>query len=124
MVDEIRMMTYAEAGRILGIKPDSVARRARNRHWKKELGNDGLARVGVPVVAIPSDNPEEVLPDVTPEIRRQSGPDAEALARIAALETEVRMLREAADELRQDRDAWREMAQRPWWQAFIRRSRG
>lgn len=124
MADEIRMLTYAEAGRILGIKPDSVARRARNRRWKKEFGNDGLARVGVPVSVIPADPPGEVHPDTSPEVRPESGPDAEALARIAALEVEVRMLREAADDLRQDRDAWRDMAQRPWWQAFIRRPRG
>ena len=49
MPDQTRMMTYAEAAQLLGIKVESVMRRARNRKWHKELGNDGLARIAVPL---------------------------------------------------------------------------
>lgn len=38
-------MTYAEAAERLGIKPDSVKRRARSRRWPRRVGNDGAARV-------------------------------------------------------------------------------
>lgn len=116
------MLTYAEAGKILGIKADSVARRARNRRWKREIGNDGLTRVGVPLSAfppmIPSENAPDIPPDIPQEIRIS---DVEQLVRIAGLEAEVRLLRENAEELRQDRDAWKRLAERRWWHAFTRK---
>lgn len=116
------MLTYAEAGKLLGVKADSVARRARNRQWKRQVGNDGLTRVGVPLSAFPAasppDIPREISPDIPPEIRIS---DVEHLVRIAALEAEVRLLRENAEELRQDRDAWKRLAERRWWHAFTRK---
>lgn len=118
MSDEIRMLTYAEAARILGIKPDSVTRRARNRRWKKEMGNDGLMRVGIPCSIIPQDVPQEVPGCIDPDIFRD---DPQMSVRIAVLETEVRMLREAMSDLKADRDAWRKIAERTWWQRFIPR---
>lgn len=112
MSDEIRMMTYVEAGRILGIKPESVTRRARNRRWRKEMGNDGFVRIGVPVSIIP----EKSLQDNTGDISVDVLPDAGSSVRIASLETEVRMLREALLDIKVDRDAWRDHVQRrKWW---------
>jgi alkylation response protein AidB-like acyl-CoA dehydrogenase len=114
MTDQTRMMTYAEAAGLLGIKVDSVMRRARNRKWHKELGNDGLARIAVPVSIIPPDDPPAFPADDPPEPPKD---DPAISARIASLETEVRMLRENMVDLRADRDAWRDQAQarRRWW---------
>lgn len=114
MTDETRMMTYAEAARLLGIKVDSVMRRARNRKWHKELGNDGLARVAVPVSILPPDGPPAFPKDDPPALPKD---DPALSSRIASLETEVRMLRESMSDLKADRDAWREQAQRRhrWW---------
>lgn len=42
MSDDVRMMTYVDAAEVLGVKVDSIKRRARNRRWKREKGNDGL----------------------------------------------------------------------------------
>lgn len=54
---------------------------------------------------------------LTPRVRaatpRDAGRDTDAVARIAALETETRMLSERIDEIAADRDAWRELATRP-----------
>lgn len=113
-MDQTRMMTYAEAARILGIKVESVMRRARNRKWHKELGNDGLARIAVPLSALSPDSPP-VLPTDIPKDHPMDDPVISA--RIATLETEVRMLREVVVDLRQDRDAWRDQVQRrrSWW---------
>lgn len=43
-----RRMTYAELGSARGISPKSAERLAQRRHWPRQLGNDGIARVLVP----------------------------------------------------------------------------
>jgi hypothetical protein len=115
MPDQTRMMTYAEAAQLLGIKVESVMRRARNRKWHKELGNDGLARIAVPLSIIPPDDPPALPADDPPEPQKD---DPGLSARIASLETEVRMLRESMVDLKADRDAWRSQAQRRRWWPF------
>jgi hypothetical protein len=109
--DDIKMMTYADAAKILGVKVDSVKRRARNRGWKRLKGNDGLVRIGVPVEIFTlseRDNPPDRPSDDT-------GDRVRLEKEVSVLETEVRMLRERQVDLLQDRDHWRTMAQRPWW---------
>lgn len=41
-------MTYAELASARGISAASAEHLARRRHWKRQRGNDGLARVLVP----------------------------------------------------------------------------
>ena len=113
MSDDVRMMTYVDAADALGIKVDSVKRRARNRRWHKEKGNDRLIRIGVPAEVLTSaerDNLPDSPSDHTPDTVRLE-------KAVSALETEVRMLRERQDGLIEDRDAWKAMAQRKrsWW---------
>jgi len=45
-------LTYAEAGRALEMRPGSVKRLSFRRKWPRRTGNDGLARVGVPVAEL------------------------------------------------------------------------
>jgi hypothetical protein len=115
MSDDTQMMTYANAAKMLGIKVDSVRRRARNRGWHKIRGNDGLTLVAVPVSLIP-DNPKDISADIHAEDGRDSPDNVLAIAK-AVLETENRMLRETVEELKADRDAWRQMVERrrSWW---------
>ena len=106
-------MTYVEAAGVLGVKVDSVKRRARNRGWKRIKGNDGLVRIGVPVEILAvseSDDPPDPPPDNAGDVLRLE-------KQVSVLETEVRMLRERQDDLAQDRDQWRNMAQKRirWW---------
>lgn len=91
-------MTYDEAAVQLRIKPDSVRRRAASRKWPRRTGNDGLARVGIPLNIIPDVIPA-ATPAITPEI-----PDNSDAIRIAVLENETSQLRERLDEMRSDRD--------------------
>lgn len=97
-------LSYDEAAERLGIKPDSVRRRARARKWPRRQGNDGKAQVGIPPDVLGADDP--------PGAPLGPPPDTEA----AELRVENRMLREMADELRTERnraradaDAQREM---------------
>ena len=53
--DELRTwLTYAEAGQALEMQPSSVKRLSFRRKWPRRTGNDGLARVGVPVAELHS----------------------------------------------------------------------
>lgn len=120
MDGEERLLTYAEAAELLGVKIDSVKRRARNRRWRRERANDGLVRIGVPVSILPPDDP----PDSSTEFPSDDPGDIRRLEKLVSeLETEVRMLREAQEDLRGDRDAWRDLARRRWWHGLIRRPR-
>lgn len=68
---EYIFFTYDDAAKRLGIKPDSVRRRASARRWPKKMGNDALARVGIPKSILPiiPDVPPAPTPDVTDDIR-------------------------------------------------------
>jgi hypothetical protein len=103
-------MTYAELGQARGISTSSATRLAFRRKWRRQQGNDGAARVAVPVGEDkPADDDRTTKRgDITPAIR--------------VLETAVSSLteaREAADrradaaEARADRaEAGREAADR------------
>lgn len=112
MDDEVRMMTYADAAAVFGVQVDSIKRRARNRRWKREKGNDGMVRVGIPLDALAmaermqgADIPTDIPADIV-QLEKE----------VSALQTEVRLLREREADLRADRDAWRAAAQRRrWW---------
>lgn len=49
---DITWMTYAELGEARGISTASAKRLAIRRHWRRHRGNDGTARVAVPVTEI------------------------------------------------------------------------
>jgi hypothetical protein len=49
MSDDVRWLTYAELAEALGIGADSARNLVRRKRWSRKPGNDGLARVGVPV---------------------------------------------------------------------------
>jgi len=117
-MDNVQLMTYAQAAEVMKIQIDSVKRRARNRRWHREIGNDGLVRIAVPLTALP-DPSVNVDPDDPSDI---PGDRIEAEKRIVALEVEVVMLRETLQDLRAERDAWRASATRRWWHIFIRPS--
>ena len=97
-------MTYAEAGERLGIKPESVKRRARLKAWPKRIGNDGLARVQVPGMTDPPDHPADGPPDESPPKSVPNPPDNDTRERLASAETEVRLLRERVKDLMTERD--------------------
>src|SRR4051812_17342595 len=46
---ETKLLTYPELAEALGITPASAKRLAQRRRWPKQPGNDGRARVIVPV---------------------------------------------------------------------------
>jgi hypothetical protein len=117
-------MSYAELGETLGIGTESARQLAIRRKWARQKGNDRKARVAVPEEALrthtESDTakPTEASPDTDPSV------DTVALrVANAALEVELRMVRQVLDDMRQalsdmrtDRDRWHAeaTARRSW----------
>ena len=50
--DGARRMTYAVLAAVRGISPASAKRLAQRHHWGRQLGNDGVTRVTVPLSAL------------------------------------------------------------------------
>lgn len=99
-------LTYRELAEMLGVKPESARKTAQRKRWKRVTGNDGLARVLVPIEALarPQDVPEDIPVD--------SHPLQELEGRIEILKELVAAERRRADAAEADRDAWRDQAQR------------
>ena len=57
MSDSYRPMTYAEMATAMGIGIESAKNLARRKRWGRQRGNDGLARINVPVDALPEHPP-------------------------------------------------------------------
>ena len=74
--DDSRWMTYAELAQARGIKEPAAVRLVQRRGWERHQGNDGSARVAVPVAELrPSKPVAPAVTSVTPDSK------AEALAR-------------------------------------------
>lgn len=119
-MDDVQMMTYAEAATALGVQIDSIKRRARNRRWKREKGNDGLVRIAVPLDLLTAEK-ADILPVIPDDAYPETTPDMIRLEKeVSALQVEVRLLRERETDLKADRDSWRAMAERRRWWPFSR----
>ena len=106
--DDHVWLTYDEAAEALGIKADSVRRRAAARKWPKRPGNDRTVRVGIPRDAIPDRTPDaipapihDVTPDKTDEIRADLAATKIALA---ASQAEATGLRDRLTDTQAERD--------------------
>ena len=101
-------MTYAEAAAFLGIKPESVKRQARAKRWPRMLGNDGRALVRIPDLPSPGGVREAPPEEESPPTILPAPPPDDTRERLAAAETEIRLLRERLTDLTADRDALRD----------------
>jgi hypothetical protein len=90
---DVRWMTYAELGRARGISTASATRLAFRRKWRRQGGNDGIARVAVPVGEDQSkrDDRDDDRSDVTAlELAVSSLTDARQQAEKRAEAAEIR----------------------------------
>ncbi len=86
-------LTYAELAKRLGTSTGAARVRAQRRRWKRQVGNDGLAKVFVP-------EDEELCPARAPNVRPHDPPDvprtytheAELLKRLGELQGELAAL--------------------------------
>lgn len=118
MTNDFEFMTYQEAAKRLNIAQASVKRQATRNKWPKRKGNDGRTSVGIPVTRLSGDK----RGDNHPDSQEDSHPIHELQKRVAVLEVELAAEREMKETAMQDRDAWKEQAQRlarPWWKRLV-----
>lgn len=146
--DDVRVMTYAEFAIARGITVQSARRMARRFHWHKTMGNDKVARIAVPLSAIPAEMP---VPQLDPLDERQEVPQSvliewlieanrradervaraesradRAEAQIVAAYQEIARMREEYLRDLQDLRVWQTRLldrMQPWWRTVIGRNR-
>jgi hypothetical protein len=130
---EGRWLTYDELGRIRGIGRESAVKLVQRKRWRRIPGNDGVARILVPLDwLIPAKEPSiepspERSPEPSPDVSSAisvfraafetalAAKDNEIIALRAVIEAkdgEIAAVRDRTDGLRQERDNERERADR------------
>jgi len=106
--EPVRIMTYRELAAALGIDEESAQRRAQRRKWRRMRGNDGKARVAVPLSVIP-DAPEVIPSNDAPGNEGIVPPAAASTlaSLLLDLAAQVKAARDTLDAARAERDAAR-----------------
>jgi hypothetical protein len=116
-MSDTKLLSYAEIAAALGIGGNSARALVRRRRWQRKAGNDGLARIEVPIEYLAEhakaaqtkgdDSPPYSSPATSPSGGPSSSPSEggviEAFERhISRLEAELATLRQEHDAARRD----------------------
>lgn len=72
---DVRWLTYAEIGHTRGIGRESAVKLVQRKRWRRVRGNDGEARIGVPLDWLtPAKSPSEDIPPKAPRSDPPSPP--------------------------------------------------
>ena len=129
----IESLTYAELGARLGVSPEAARKKAKAAGLPSTLGNDGRRRVSVDFCELrhtrrpARHQPERVEAEASSAVLAQKLVELrEEVARTsvqatieASLQVQIRGLEALIEEMRADRDAWRALAQQPWWRRLV-----
>lgn len=118
-------LTYDELAGRLGIALHSARNLVRRKRWSRTVGNDGRARIAVPLDALKG-AVEGDAGDTTKaslEVAPEAAPEAPLMvlleAQIEGLKSLVEAERKRADAAEADRDRWHELATRSWWRKLV-----
>lgn len=102
---DTKWMTYAELAEVLGIGGDSARNLVRRKRWPRQTGNDGLARIGVPVEYIT----ENVKPDIPakPPIDAPADEAADGAIIVSVLAHHISRLEAELETVKKEREAER-----------------
>ena len=100
--------TYAQAAKALGLSVEGVRQRARREMWRKQLGNDGKARIIIPAdtTSPPADEAPGNQKAERPASKRL--PDGPTAGEITALQARISDLQEELSRSRNDVERERE----------------
>jgi cell division septum initiation protein DivIVA len=103
---DTKWMTYAELAEVLGIGSDSARNLVRRKRWPRQSGNDGLARIGVPIEYI-NENAKPDVP-VQPPIDASADGGADGAIVVTVLANHISRLERELEALKQEHEAERE----------------
>lgn len=85
------MMTYGEFAEAIGRSLPAARAMAIRKNWRRIVGNDGKARVAIPIEVLERPRKPEALPDDEPEALPDDMPegDADDLSVVALLRAQV-----------------------------------
>ena len=117
-MSDIKWLTYAELAEALGIGGDSARNLVRRKRWQRKPGNDGMARIGVPVEyltehAKPTKADDGIAPPISPPIKPPTGGPSDPPIDggiIEALNQHIERLEREVELLKQERDTERARA--------------
>jgi hypothetical protein len=122
----IQRMSLEDAGKHLGVSANAVRARAKKNPdlYGLETDNTGKLWVKIDLQNAPSKKPK-----LKPSKANSEDFNAEQLKALieasrtqietAVLEERIKSLETLLAEMRDDRDAWRAMAQKPWWKLLV-----
>jgi hypothetical protein len=93
-------MAYAEAGDRLGVSPEAVRAKAARKRWRRQIGNDGLARIMIPGDLAVTTRAHGAG-DRSVTLRSPTGRKAVDPALVAALESHIKTLHGENEVLKQ-----------------------
>lgn len=99
------LVTYDELASARGIKRDSARSLVGENKWFKQKGDDGVTRIAVPREMLA---PKQIGLDTADDVRRVAKLEADN----GWKDTVIDLLRVQLDDMRKDRDHWRELTRR------------
>lgn len=111
MVD-FELLSYKEIADRLGIKLASARQTVSRRKWQRVKANDGSVRIKVPLSYLQREA------SVGIDVASYVNVDVDTTV-FVKLQAENEYLKQRVSDLESDRDSWRSIAQKSWWQRFI-----
>jgi len=116
MSNEYELLSYKEIVERLGIKMASARQTVSRRGWRRVKQNDGTVKVQVPVTYLQR---QSVAVDDDVDVNPFINVDVGVTVEIEKLKAENAYLHHRVADLESDRDAWRELANKPWFKKFF-----
>lgn len=111
MAEDVELLTYDEIAERFGITRESARQLVLRKHWTRRKGNDGRARIEIPVDALPPTTSPSVVSNGASESTSDLSEMTRALNRhIERVEQTLAAAVEKAEDLAVERDAARAVA--------------
>jgi len=117
VASDYELLTYKEISDRLNIKMTSARQTVSRRRWRRVKQNDGAVKVEVPIAYLQRQS--VVIADGV-DVKVDDNVDVDMSVEIEKLKAENSYLHNRVADLESDRDAWRELANKSWFQRLFK----